>query len=283
WRPLFAAAGIDMTTFTPVTPEWTPRQYADTRAAWTGPLPGIPNQRLRIEGASYGGRPVYFQQIAPWTPQARTATPDQDATRPTLRSAIVQSIILMIFAAAALIARHNVRQGRGDRRGALQLAVFVSVIAFVVWVLDAKHYANPSIESSHFFVGQPLWAAGLLWLLYLAVEPYVRRFWPTTVVSWSRLMARKWRDPLVGRDILFGVGIGLLVHLIFQIRLVLLPRLGYPISMDLPDLGQLMGTHMVIARVLNNVFDAAINAIFTVFAVVLLKIVVRREIPAVLL
>jgi len=53
--------------------------------------------------------------------------------------------------------------------------------------------------------------------------------------------------------------------------------------MDLPDLGQLMGTHMVIARVLNNVFNAAINAIFTVFAVVLLKIVVRREIPAVLL
>ena len=128
-----------------------------------------------------------------------------------------------------------------------------------------------------------MWAAGLLWLLYLAVEPYVRRFWPTTVVSWSRLMARKWRDPLVGRDILFGVGIGLLVHLIYQIRLVLLPRLGYPISQDLPDLNMLLGTHIVIARVLNYVFNAAINAIFTVFALVLLKIVVRREIPAVVL
>ncbi len=283
WHPLFTAAGLDMTAFTPATPEWTPRQYADARAAWTGPLPGMPNERLRIEAASYGGRPVYFQQIAPWTPQARTATADRDATRPTLRSAIVQIIILSVFAAAALIARHNVRQGRGDRRGALQLAVFVSVIAVVVWVLDAKHYSNPSIESSHFFAGQPLWAAGLLWLLYLAVEPYVRRFWPTTVVSWSRLMARKWRDPLVGRDILFGVGIGLLVHLIYQIRLVLLPRLGYPISQDLPDLNMLLGTHIVIARVLNYVFNAAINAIFTVFALVLLKIVVRREIPAVVL
>jgi len=283
WRPLFAAAGLDMATFTPATPEWTPRQYADSRAAWTGPFPAMANERLRIEAASYGGRPVYFQQIAPWTPQARTATAGRDATRPTLRSAIFQIIILMIFAAAALIARHNVRQGRGDRRGGVQLAAFVSVIAFVVWVLDAKHYSNPNIESSHFFVGQPLWAAGLLWLLYLAVEPYVRRFWPTTVVSWSRLMARKWRDPLVGRDILFGVGIGLLVHLIYQIRLVLLPHVGYPISMDLPDLNQLMGTHLVIARVLNHVFNATLNAIFTVFAVVLLKIIVRREIPAVVL
>jgi serine/threonine-protein kinase len=281
WRPLFEAAGLDIGSFTPVTPEWIPRQYADVRAAWTGPLPGISNERLRVEAASQNGRPVYFQQIAPWTPPPRTATPGRDATQPTLRSAIVQVIVLSIFAAAALFARHNVRQGRGDRRGAVQLAVLVSVIALVVWVLDAKHYANPSIESSHFFVAQPLWAAGLLWMLYLAVEPYVRRFWPTTVVSWSRLMARKWRDPLVGRDILLGVAIGLLVHLIYDVRLLLIPRLGYSISRDLPDLNELMGTHIVIARVLNNVFNAMINAIFTVFALVLLKIVIRREMLAV--
>ena len=62
------------------------------------------------------------------------------------------------------------------------------------------------------FVTQPLWAAGLLWVLYLAVEPYVRRFWPATIVSWSRLMARQWRDPLVGRDILFGVALGVLIR-----------------------------------------------------------------------
>jgi hypothetical protein len=60
-------------SFKPVPSQWTPRVYADTRAAWTGPLPGLPNQQLRVEAASYRGRPVAFQQIAPWTRATRTA------------------------------------------------------------------------------------------------------------------------------------------------------------------------------------------------------------------
>ena len=62
-----------------------------------------------------------------------------------------------MFVAAALIARHNVRKGRGDRRGAIQLASFVSLAAVGVWLLDARHYADPSLEMTRFFVGQPLW------------------------------------------------------------------------------------------------------------------------------
>jgi serine/threonine-protein kinase len=40
WRALFDAAGLDFATFAPVTPEWTPPHFADTRAAWEG-LPPI--------------------------------------------------------------------------------------------------------------------------------------------------------------------------------------------------------------------------------------------------
>src|SRR5262249_11818790 len=36
WRVLFDAARLDMSTFTPVTPQWSPRDFADTRAAWEG-------------------------------------------------------------------------------------------------------------------------------------------------------------------------------------------------------------------------------------------------------
>src|SRR4029079_3297041 len=110
-----------------------------------------------------------------------------------------------------LVARHNVRKGRGDRRGAFQLAAFVSIVALVIGVLTDKHGADPNIEMERLFATQPLWAAGILWLLYLAVEPYVRRFWPSTVVSWSRLMARQWRAPLLGRPLFFGVPLGPLV------------------------------------------------------------------------
>ena len=79
WQPLFDAAGLDMPAFTPATPEWTPRTTPTARAAWTGPLPGLPNEQLRIEAAAYRGKPVYFQQIAPWTPPTRMATTDRGA------------------------------------------------------------------------------------------------------------------------------------------------------------------------------------------------------------
>ncbi len=54
-----------------------------------------------------------------------------------------------------------------------------------------------------------LFMAALMWTLYLALEPYVRSKWPQTIVSWSRMLAGKLRDPLVGRDILYGTMLGL--------------------------------------------------------------------------
>src|SRR6187399_2813545 len=49
WKPMFEAAGLDFTAFTPSAPEWTPPLYADTRAAWVGPQPGLDGTALRIE------------------------------------------------------------------------------------------------------------------------------------------------------------------------------------------------------------------------------------------
>jgi serine/threonine-protein kinase len=132
-----------------------------------------------------------------------------------------------------------------------------------------------------FFGGQPLWAAGILWLLYLALEPYVRRFWPSTVVSWSRLMARQWRDPLVGRDILFGTALGVLIPTLQVGSGLLAQKLGHPVPPRMPSLDDLLGTRFVLAQVGNQVFNALLNALFVVFGMVLLKIVVRREWAAV--
>jgi serine/threonine-protein kinase len=130
---------------------------------------------------------------------------------------------------------------------------------------------------TRFFVGQPLWAAGLLWLLYLALEPYVRRFWPATLVSWSRLMARQWRDPIVGRDILFGAALGAIVSVLAVSTDYLGYRLGYPITPKAPEMRLLLGTAPVLASTLNQVFNAVLNALFGVFGLVLLKMFVKRE------
>ena len=277
WKPLFDAAGLDAATFKETAPEWTPGLYADTRAAWIGPLPNVPGQQLRVEAAAYRGRPVYFHQIAPWTTPTRMPATVAERRQVRWSSVVSQLVLIAMFAAAALIARHNLRKGRGDRRGAFQLAAFVSLAAVGVWLLDARHFADPSLEMTRFFVGQPLWAAGLLWLFYLAVEPYVRRFWPTTLVSWSRLMARQWRDPVVGRDILFGAALGALVTVLAVATDYLSYRLAYSVEPRVPELRLLIGTSAVLARTLNQVFNAVLNALFGVLGMVLLKMFVKRE------
>ena len=65
WEPLFDAAGLTRSAFTPVTPQWTPRRFADVRAAWEGPLPDRPEYRIRIEAAAYRGRPVSLLMVGP--------------------------------------------------------------------------------------------------------------------------------------------------------------------------------------------------------------------------
>jgi serine/threonine-protein kinase len=277
WAPLFETAGLDYAAFTPAEPEWTPRMFADRRFAWTGPMPGIPGQTLRLEGGTYRGKAIFFHPVTPWTTTSRMGETIAERTRVSLRAVVIQVVILAMFAAAGLIARHNLRRGRGDRRGAAQLGGFVLVAAVAIWVLDAKHVADPNVETSRFFVGQPLWAIGLLWVLYMAVEPYVRRFWPATVVSWSRLMARQWRDPLVGRDVLFGVALGLALRALAGLSTYYAARRGYSWTPDVPDLAPLLGTADTVARILNQIFNAVLNAIFSVFAMVLLKMIVKRE------
>jgi len=75
-------------------------------------------------------------------------------------------------------------------------------------------------------VSTALCIAGTTWLFYLAVEPWVRRKWPQTIISWSRLLSGQVRDPLVGRDILFGVILGVVWVLVIQIRYIQMMRMG---------------------------------------------------------
>jgi hypothetical protein len=49
----------------------------------------------------------------------------------------------------------------------------------------------------------------VLWLVYVAFEPFLRRYVPNTLIGWSRLLEGRWRDPLVGGNLLAGTAMGL--------------------------------------------------------------------------
>ncbi len=55
----------------------------------------------------------------------------------------------------------------------------------------------------------------------ISLEPLLRRVWPRTLISWTRLLSGYVRDPLVGRDVLIGMlaGVTVMTPLIARFRL----------------------------------------------------------------
>jgi hypothetical protein len=209
WDAVFRAAGLDRAAFTPIDPEWVPKDFADARAAWEGPSPRKTDLRLRVEAAAYRGRVVSFYLAGPWSqPVAQQALAKPPAMG-VLR--IFQlTLFLSILAGAVLLARYNLRAQRADRRSAARLAALCLIVQVAAWLLGGHHRSSAFEEVNNFFrvFGNLLFQASLLWVLYVALEPYGRRFWPDGLLGWTRLFAGHLRDPRIGRELLIGSALG---------------------------------------------------------------------------
>ena len=279
WSPLFAEARLDPASFEEVEPRWTPPFYCDTRAAWEGSYPLRPEIPLRIEAAAYRGRPVSFLLVAPWTRPERMQPYVPTATQKAGQVVFVTLLVLLI-GGGALLARHNLRAGRGDRRGAFRLAAVIAVLGLGEWLLSAHHVADQNGELSlvRRGAGAVLLFASILWLFYLALEPYVRRSWPHTIISWTRLLSGGIRDPLVGRDALVGAVWGAALPLVFYGFELLQGRLGHPTpAPPTKDLDALLGPTDVVASLLAYPHHAISLAVSALLILLLLKLLLRRE------
>ncbi len=210
WTALLTAAGLDMTRFAPAEPHWIPLVSFDARAAWTGSYAHAPEIPLRIEAASWRGRPVNFQVIGPWSRPERMQ-PLQWAAG--LGYFVAFFICMLVL--AAFLAWRNIRLQRGDTRGASRLSAFTLFLDMLLWLCGASHVPAPH-EFDSFFrtLSWALLRAGICWIVYVALEPYVRRRWPQIMITWSRLLGGGVRDPLVGGHLLIGgtFGIGLAAY-----------------------------------------------------------------------
>jgi serine/threonine-protein kinase len=216
WTALFSAAGLDPVGFTPIASRWTPPVFADERAAWEGTAPGLPGRPLRIEAAAFRGRPVYFELVYPWVRHEQSAGILPPG--PRVAWVIYVGFWITLIAGGALLARRNIRLGRGDRRGATRLSAAVFLLMATTWVVAADHIATvEEFDLCVIGLSWSLFGAAVAWLLYLAVEPIVRRRWPLTLVSWSRLLRGSVRDPLVGRHVLVGCLAGAVVALAYVV------------------------------------------------------------------
>jgi serine/threonine-protein kinase len=286
WSKFFAEAGLDPSTFKQVEPVWVPPLAFDSQAAWEGTYPGQPDTKIRLEAASFRGRPVYFQLINPWKQPIRQEETPVPAPERIIQAAVIV-IFLVILVGAALLARYNLRLSRGDRKGAMRLAGFVFLLTNVSWLFGAHHVPSINGEFSGFMenLAFSLLVSCLLWLVYVALEPFVRRRWPGRIISWNRLLAGDWRDPLVGRDLLLGAFFGSAFVLVGYMQ-VFVPRwLGWaatpPSQVVLKGLlGFQYVPNILVAQVLNSLMFPAVY----MFMMLLLTIITRRErVAAVLL
>jgi serine/threonine-protein kinase len=267
WARLFQAAGLDQSRFQPADPQWNPPASWDARAAWTGadPQTGV---KLRVEAAAWRGRPVWFSIVGPWTVASRMQPPESGQGQ--LAS---QAIVLLVFVAGCLLAWYNFRARRVDQRGAVRMSAWLFVCLAASTFLEMHHSATAQ-ELSGFWrvVSRALLNAGTLWVIYLALEPWVRRYWPHTMISWTRYTTRGFRDPLVGRDLLYGAACGALGSVLMVLYTAL--RGGEP---SLPSLSALLGVRYEAAQMLTAVPGALLSSTIYLLMLFLLRVLLRKQ------
>jgi hypothetical protein len=209
WNALFSAAGLEVAGFQPVEPKWTPPEPSDAQRAWV-------KGDVRVEAAAFKGRLVWFEVMPP-SRVADTGEPAPQTFGQVARRIVQFALMVGITLFAAFVARRNVRLGRGDARDASRLALLFLILSVAVDLLQT------SSSTAAFFgvfaqnLALNLFLAAWLWIGYLAIEPYVRRLWPQALVTWRRVLEGRFRDPRVGRDLLFGGVGGILATVIISL------------------------------------------------------------------
>jgi hypothetical protein len=170
-----------------------------------------------------------------------------------------------------------------DRRGAFRLGTHLFGIRMLAGVRMQGHFTGAA--SSRAFFGQLSWSIYrfvVVWVLYVAIEPYLRRLWPRTMISWARALEGRWRDPLVGRDCLLGaVAAGVMWLCLSALPLISgwagVPALASPIGLDangvLPLAGPLVGLSLMLLLHSGVLATAGLSL---VVLLVLLRLLTRR-------
>lgn len=279
WAALFTEAGLDIRNYKQAESNWTPPVFADVSLSWEGAHIDHAEIPVRIEAAAFQGKPVYFQIVAPWDKPVRQ---EETFSTPQRRAAGVILILMLVTIgiAGVFLAHRNLRQGRSDTKGAFKIAVFIFLISLAAGLLIGDHIPSLFYEIPIFFkiLGDALFSAALMGLLYIALEPYVRRRWANLIISWSRLLAGDFGDPMVGRDILIGGLLGLTHSFLIYWQTLLPHWVGIN---NAPNRGTDISYLESFRHLLANALLSSVSGIFSAFGfllfLILLVMIFRKQ------
>jgi hypothetical protein len=251
----------------------TPPNACDHVQVWRSI--GPQTNEFYVEAAAYRGRPVLFTALypglyAPPTPSAVLST-----------EAFSGWLYLVVIGGAIALAWRNLQLRRSDRRGAFRVALYFFSLGLLITAIQAHHtLTGPEAGVFEMGLAQAASRAIIFWLWYTALEPYVRRLWPQTLISWSRLLDGRWRDALVGRDVLIGCLFGLALNLVHQLRLLAPKWLGHDMHRyQTSPTWALAGAGSWFADCLFKQLDAVFFAMFFLMCLLLLRFLLRKMVP----
>jgi hypothetical protein len=276
WSPLLRAAGLQAQALTPAPPRLLPLSATDAHAAWSTRHPddGTP---IHVEAAAWRGQPVFFRITGAWE---NSSMSNIAFARPAM-AVFAVTMMTLIVAIGLLLAWRNVRARRGDRGGALRVSAVMFVTTFAAELLVTDHQPSGVHEADvlQLALGASLLWAGVVCVLYLALEPFVRRRWPTTLIASSRMMAGNVRDPMVGRDVLIGLVAGLChTGLIMMATWVEGAKDGVP--PDTIPLDAMRGVRFALGHVLGAIPSGMLQGFVMLVTLVAFMLVFRRRVLA---
>jgi len=146
------------------------------------------------------------------------------------------------------------------------------------WALRTRHVPDSGLELGLLFSGiaRSGFDAGIYWMLYVALEPFVRRMWPDALISWSRALMGRMRDPLVGRDLLIGCLFGVLLQLFTPLSRLLDAVTGFPPTRPSAALWGFDGVRGLAVALVTAVGDSPGWPLILLFFLVLFRVILRR-------
>jgi serine/threonine-protein kinase len=215
WQKVFGEAGLDLAKFEEVDPKLNPTVFFDENREWKGTLSDHPDIPLRIRAAAFNGRLVEFRAIPDWKESSDLAGQTNNSGGSSWLFVVTAGIIWIIYLGSLFLAYRNWKKGRTDISGTIKLALFGMLPNFLFYLILTDGYAldqwnvmNPISSIAPSALEAALWLS----IFYLALEPFVRRYWSDLLISWNRILKGDFRNPIIGRDILVGFFLYAIAH-----------------------------------------------------------------------
>jgi serine/threonine-protein kinase len=277
WPDLFTEAGLDYAAFT-ASAQQTPPVFSDSLIAWEGPYSDNRQTMIRVEAAAFRGVPVYFGFME-LDAEPGDMVPSNANHGRTIMVLVLLVLLAIALLTAVVLARRHLQLGRGDKRGSARLALFAAATYLAAWLLSADHIA------SIFEVNLLLSAMGraslmglFFWIMHVALEPLIRRRWPESLTAWNRLLSGRFRDPMIGRAILFGAVAQTTTDLMLRIVHISSQWLGQPALVPAESsMDALLGGGYVLAECIRVLPIAASYPLVALLVIIFFRALFRRQ------